>query len=68
MIFSGEDNVGNQRTKLVLEKYVRRNHSPEKIIGDKSFGVITRSKLKESTCLISKIELRIVKAMNEEIG
>ena len=61
----------------MLAKYVRNNHSPKHIIGDKSAGVKTRSKLREGTCLIVDFEPRIVKTtlddkcwvntMNEEI-
>ena len=59
----------------ILEKYVRRHHAPNQIIGDKSEGTMTR-KLK-GTCLLSDFEPRNVRnaldndswveAMNEEI-
>ena len=32
--------------ELVFAKYVRRHHTPNQIIGDKSDGTMTRSKLK----------------------
>lgn len=60
----------------MLAKYVRRHHTPGQIIGDKSEGTMTRSKLK-GTCLLANFEPRSVKdaleneswieAMNEEI-
>ena len=60
----------------VLAKYVRRHHTPDQIIGDKSEGTMTRSKLK-GTCLLANFKPRNVKdaleneswieAMNEEI-
>ena len=60
----------------VLAKYVRRHHSADQIIGDKSERTLTRSKLK-TTCLLADFEPRNIKdalendswieAMNEEI-
>ena len=59
-----------------MAKYVRRHHKLDYIIGDKSEGTMTRSKLK-GTCLLADFEPRNVKdaleneswieAMNEEI-
>lgn len=34
------------RKEPILAQYVRRNHNPENIIGDKSNGVKNRNKLK----------------------
>lgn len=45
----------------VLAKYVRRNHSPKKIIRYKSVGFMKRSKLKDITFFITAFEPRIVK-------
>ena len=67
----------NRKTKEpVLEKYVKRHHGPNQIIGDKLDGTMTRRKLK-GTCLHANFELRNVKntldneswveAMSEEI-
>ena len=60
----------------VFAKYVRRHHSADQIIGDKSEGTMTRSKLK-GTCFLADFEPRNIKdalendswieAMNEEI-
>ena len=60
----------------MLERYFRRHHAPSQIIGDKSNGIMTRSKSK-GTCLLVKFEPRNVKdaleneswieSMNEEI-
>ena len=72
-----DDNANHSRGKEpVLAKYVRRHHSADQIIGDKSDGTMTRSKLK-GTCLLANFEPRSVKdalgndswieAMNEEI-
>ena len=44
----------------VLERYARRHHAPDQIIGDKSNGTTTRRKLK-GTCLLAKFELRTIK-------
>ena len=72
-----DDNAIHSRGKEpVLVKYVKRHHALDHIIGDKSNGIMTRSKLK-GTCLLAKFEPRNVKdsleneswieAMNEEI-
>ena len=45
---------------LVLWRYVRRNHAPDQIIGDKLDETITRNKLK-GTCLLAEFEPRNVK-------
>ena len=60
----------------MLERYVRRHHALDQIIGDKSDGTMTRNTLK-GTCLLAKFEPRNVKdsldneilieEMNEEI-
>ena len=65
-----------RRKKLRLFKYVRRNHSIEKIIGDKDARPKTRRRSESGTCLVSLLEPKIVKedldnenwiqAMNEE--
>ena len=65
------------RTEPRLSKYVRRHHPTVQIIGDKEARPMTRNRLKSETCLLSKIEPRIVndalqdddwyKAMKEEI-
>ena len=65
------------RKEPVLEKYVRRHHHVDQIIGDKEARPMTRSRLRNETCLLSKIEPRIVSeaiqdddwyvAMKEEI-
>ena len=61
----------------IQEKYVRRHHTPDQIIGAKDLGVMTRNNLKNDTCLMCKVEPRSIKddlgnedwikAMNEEI-
>ena len=65
------------RTKPRLSKYVRRHRPAKKIIGDKEARPMTRNKLRNESCLLSKIEPKIVKdalkdddwykAMEEEI-
>ena len=62
--------------ELLLARYVKRHHAPDQIIGDKSDGTMTRSKLK-GTCLLTEFEPRNIKdaleneswveVMNEEI-
>ena len=71
------DNAIHSRGKeSILAKYVRRHHAPDKIIGEKLQGTMTRSKL-QSTCLLANFEPRNVKyaleneswieAMNDKI-
>ena len=56
-----EDNAVHSKGKeLVLAKYVRRHHTPDQIIGDKSKGTMKRSKLKD-TCLLAEFEPRSFK-------
>ena len=57
---------------------MRKNHSPKKIIGERSAKLMARSKLKDIRCLISNFKPRIVKValenenwinfMNEDIN
>ena len=72
-----DNNASHSKGKEpMLAKYVRRHHAPDQIIGDKSEGTMTRSKLK-GTCLLVDFEPRNVKdaleneswieGMNEEI-
>lgn len=59
-------------------RYVRLNHLENQIIGDKNKGVMTRRRLVEEICLISKIKPKSVdeackdenwiKAMEEELN
>ena len=51
---------GEARSEPRLSKYVRRHHPVEQIIGDKEARPMTRNKLRNETCLLSKVELRIV--------
>ena len=56
---------------------MRRHHAPEQIIRHKEFGIVTRKRLRNDTCLLFKFEPKSVKdalenedwiqAMNEEI-
>ena len=56
-----EDNAIHSKGKEpVLAKYVTRHHTSDQIIGDKSKGTMTRSKLK-GTCLLADFEPRSVK-------
>ena len=67
----------NSKSKVhLLERYVRKNHAADQIIGDKSDETMTRNKLK-GTRLLAEFEPRNVKddldneswiqSMNEEI-
>ena len=48
-----EDNaIHSQDKEPILTKYVRRHHTPDQIIGDKSKGTMTRSKLKGTHFLL----------------
>ena len=59
-----------------IERYFRKHHAPNQIIGDKCNGTMTKNKLK-GTCLLAKFEPRNIKdildneiwveSMNEEI-
>ena len=71
------DNAIHSRGKEpILAKYVRRQHTLDQIIGNKSEGTMTRSKIK-GTCLLADFEPTNVKdaleneswiePMNEEI-
>ena len=65
------------KPKPRLSKYVRRHHLVEQIIGDKEARPMTRNRLRNESCLLSKIEPKIVidalqdddwcKVMEEEI-
>ena len=55
-----EDSVIHLKGKEpVLTKYVRQHHIPSHILGDKSKGTMTRSKLK-GKCLLAEFESRSV--------
>ena len=66
-----------RRTEPRLAKYVRRHHPAGQIIGDKDARPMTRNRLRDESCLLSKVEPKIVKdalqdddwykAMEEEI-
>ena len=72
-----ERNNMQTRNELVLVKYVRRHHPADQIIGDKEARPMTRSRIRNETCLLSKIEPRTISeaiqddewyiAMKEEI-
>ena len=47
-------------TESRLSKYVRRNHPAKQITGDKEARPMTRNRIKSETCMLSKIEPRIV--------
>ncbi len=77
-IISNDELLEEERIKEpILEKYIKRHHAFEKIIGDKEFGVMTRKRLRSETCLLCDFEPKSVKdaledkdliqAMNEEI-
>ena len=40
---------------------MRGHHKPDQIVGDKDLGVMTRSKLKNDTCLLCEFKSRTVK-------
>ena len=55
-----ENAIHSRGKELVLAKYVRRHHTLDQIIGDKSEGTMTRSKLK-GTCLLADLNLEMSK-------
>ena len=52
------------RKEPVLEKYVRRHHHVDQIIGNKEAGPMTRNRLRSETYFLNKVEPRI---MNEAL-
>ena len=48
------------RKEPLLAKYVRRHHPIDQIIGDKEARPMKRSRLRSETCLLNKMEPRIV--------
>ena len=55
-----ERNDMQTRKEPVLMKYVRRHHPADQIIGDKEARPMTRSRIRNETCLLSKIDTIIV--------
>ena len=55
-----EQNNMETRKELVLAKYVRRHHLVDQIIRDKEARPMIRNRLRSVTCLLSKMEPRIV--------
>ena len=49
------------RTEPILAKYVRRHHPINQIIGDKDARPMTRNRLRNESCLLSKVEPKSVK-------
>ena len=49
-------------------KYVRRHHPTEQIIGDKEARPMTRNRLRNESCLLRKIEPKIVRDALEDDG
>ena len=47
------------RTEPRLSKYVRRHHLANQIIGDKEARPMTKNRLKNESCMVSKIEPKI---------
>ena len=45
----------------MLEKFVRRHHKLEQIIGDAKSSVMTRKRLKDDTCLLCEFEPKMGK-------
>ena len=60
----------NMKTRIEprLSKYVRRHHPAKQIIGDKEAKPMIRNKLRNASCLLSKIEPNIVKDALEDDG
>ena len=48
------------RTEPRLAKYVKRHHPADQIIGDKDARPMTRNKLRNESCLLSKFEPKIL--------
>ena len=71
-----DNEIHSRGKEPILEKYVRRHHSLDHIIGDKREGTMIRNKL-NGTCLLADFEPKNIKdaleseswieAMNEEI-
>ena len=48
-------------TKPRISKYVRRHHPTKQIIGDKEARPMTTNRLRNESCLLKKIEPKIVR-------
>ena len=58
----------NMKTRIEprLSKYVGRHHPSKKIIGDKEARPMTRNRITNESCLLSKIESKIVRDALQE--
>ena len=56
IIFQDESVEEERMKETILEKYVRRHHAPDKIIGDKESRFLTMKRLKSDTCLLCEFE------------
>lgn len=75
----GEEGEEENQEKLarVILRYVKLHHDLKKIIGDKDAGILMRIKVKENSCMISKLYHKTIrealtdedwtKAMEEEV-
>ena len=48
------------RTEPRLSKYVKRHHPTDQIIGDKDARPMTRNRMRNDSCILSKFELKTV--------
>lgn len=73
-----EDEEEKQEESVkTIPRYVKLNHDPKQIIGDKDAAILTRRKVKENSCMISEFEPKSfkeahkdedwIKAMEEEL-
>ena len=56
-----EQQIEEIRPKPILEKDVRRNHTPDQIIGNKESRIMTRNKLRNQTCSLCDFKPKLVK-------
>lgn len=52
-----EDEEEKQKESVkTIPRYVKLNHDPKQIIGDKDARILTRRKVRENSCMISEFE------------
>ena len=60
----GDSDVERNNMKIrkehILEKYVRKHHPEDQIIGDKGVRPLTRNKLRSETCLLNKVKPKTI--------
>lgn len=62
-----EDEEEKQEESVkIIPRYVKLNHDPRQIIGDKDAGILTRRKVRENSCMISEFEPKSFKEAHKD--